>query len=184
MNGLPELPDGIELKDVPGYEGIYAVTNDGRVWSYPREWTVGLGRMVGHNGKWLKGGKKTDGNRMVTLRCDGSVLMYGVHVLVAMTYLKNPLNKKCVYHIDGNLENNNPSNLFWCDKNIYPSRITGTGKRRLRKVVQYTKNYVLLDVHDSIIGASRKTKIVASSISMVAQNKMKSAGGYVWRYAD
>ncbi len=42
-----------ELRDVPGYEGQYGVTRDGRVWSHARTWVNGKGAPQSHNGMWL-----------------------------------------------------------------------------------------------------------------------------------
>lgn len=41
-----------ELRPIPGYEGLYAVTRDGRVWSYPKAPEPGK-RGRKHNGRWI-----------------------------------------------------------------------------------------------------------------------------------
>ena len=55
-----------EWRDVPGYEGLYEVSNMGRVKSLPKEWVIGKGRVRKHNGKILKPGKTRDGYLNVT----------------------------------------------------------------------------------------------------------------------
>lgn len=49
---IENKPD-VEMRDIPGYEGLYAITRGGRVWSYPRSWINGNGAWQRHNGKWL-----------------------------------------------------------------------------------------------------------------------------------
>ena len=43
------------------YTGLYGVTNHGRVYSYPKQWTGGDGAKISHNGKWLKNGTTPKG---------------------------------------------------------------------------------------------------------------------------
>ena len=59
-------------KDIPEYEGIYQVSNLGRVKSLPREWVSGIGAIVKHKGKILKGGT-SNGYRIVKLYVNGNI---------------------------------------------------------------------------------------------------------------
>lgn len=90
------------MKDIPGYEGIYAVTSCGRVWSYKR-------------GKFLEPGINTKGYEFVTLYA-GTPWQILVHRLVAMTYIPNPDNLPVVNHKDENPRNNCVNNLEWCSQ--------------------------------------------------------------------
>lgn len=88
------------MKDIPGYEGLYAVTTDGRVWSYSKK--DYLKTQLSYNGYvWLK------------LSLNGKSKTKRVHRLVAATYIPNPQAKPCVNHLDGNKKNNDLSNLEW-----------------------------------------------------------------------
>ena len=93
------------MKDISGYEGRYAVTEDGRVWSYPRHGV--------RKGRWLKPGLSS-GYLLVSL-CGGTQnpKTQLVHRLVALTYLPNPNNLACVCHKDDNHSNNQKDNLWW-----------------------------------------------------------------------
>lgn len=99
-------------KAVPGYEGIYEVSNKGRLKSLERN--VLKGDVIQHRKERLK---KTWPNEDGYLQCklskDGISINVGVHRVVAMAFIDNPDNKPEVNHKDGNRQNNNVSNLEW-----------------------------------------------------------------------
>ncbi len=106
------------MKDIPGYEGLYAVTEDGRVWSYPK---TRLGGRHGnakfhHDGKWLspRRGKSQKSYYSVSLCKDGVVKAHYIHRLVAEMFIPNPKKLQQVNHIDADRFNNHVSNLEWC----------------------------------------------------------------------
>lgn len=99
-------------KDIPGYEGLYQVSNLGRVKSLPKEWVNGIGKIISHNGKILKGGLN-GGYKHVTFSIDGNRKTYKVHQLMAMAFLNHkPCGMKLVIdHIDNDRSNNKLENL-------------------------------------------------------------------------
>ena len=86
------------MKDIPGYEGLYAVTSCGRVWSHRRK-------------IFLKQVCDKDGYMHVQLHANAKVKRFQVHRLVAQAYIKNSDNIETVDHIDGNTKNNCVNNL-------------------------------------------------------------------------
>lgn len=89
-------------KDVEGYQGVYKVSNLGRVKSlkYNKE-------------RFLKQ-EKSKGYKRVSLSKNNEVQRYLVHRLVANYFIINAHDKKCVNHINGDKLNNYANNLEWC----------------------------------------------------------------------
>ncbi len=115
MQNIPVLENDEIIKDIPGYEGIYAITSSGRVWSYPKTWETCRG-VKGHNGKWLVPSLSKYGALVVSLAIKAQTKYYSLAKLVALTYIPNADNLKIVAHIDKNQLNNHISNLKWTTK--------------------------------------------------------------------
>lgn len=92
----------IQIKSIKNYEGLYEISNDGRVFSYQRKYR-----------KELKPRVHRDGYLRVVLYKDGKDKSCQIHRLVAFAFLSNLENKPQVNHKDGNKKNNNYWNLEW-----------------------------------------------------------------------
>lgn len=90
-------------KDIPGYEGLYQVSNLGEV--------KGLYRRC--YGRVLSVAKNSKGYRYVCLYKDGKSKGIKVYRLVALAFLPNPDNLPEIDHIDGSRDNDIVSNLRW-----------------------------------------------------------------------
>ena len=104
-------------EDVPGYEGLYQVSDYGRVRSIVNRGhrIAGLMSPVKHGERYL----------YISLTKDGRKKNHYIHRLVASAFLENPKGLPVVNHIDYDTNNNTVSNLEWCtqrDNTIHSSR--------------------------------------------------------------
>lgn len=96
-------------KDIKGYEGLYQVSNYGRIKTLSR-----FKRSKGFNKeKILSPGKSKSGYLTVLLYKNNERKNKSVHRLVCEAFIKNKYNKKTVNHKDGNKHNNKLENLEW-----------------------------------------------------------------------
>lgn len=99
-------------KPVVGYEGLYEVSNTGKVRSLERITSVGRRGI----GKELRQYILPCGYLDVSLSNEGKIRHKRVHRLVADAFCENPDGKDEVNHKDGNKQNNAACNLEWCTK--------------------------------------------------------------------
>jgi hypothetical protein len=103
-------------KSIIGYEGLYEVSNYGKVKSLDRIESIvdKRGRLFNRTryGSYLKP-YNDKGYYKVQLSKNGFVKKHFIHRLVAEAYIENNLNKEQVNHKDLNGLNNNVSNLEW-----------------------------------------------------------------------
>jgi hypothetical protein len=101
-------------KDIPGYIGLYQVSNLGNVKSLPKEWITGVKTIKNHNGKILKVNTNNIGYYQVGMSNGINKKTYRIHQLVAMAFLGHTPNgskKIVVDHINANKLDNRVENL-------------------------------------------------------------------------
>lgn len=109
-----------QWKDVIGFEGLYQVSNTGKVKSLKRKSTNtgSYNGFVSVKEKELKQTINRLGYHVLTLFKDGCRHFRIVHRLVAEAFLENKNNYKEVNHKDFNKSNNHVFNLEWCDRSF------------------------------------------------------------------
>lgn len=100
-------------KAVPGYDGIYEVSSNGRVRSKDRIVRVPGNKSRRLKGKLLSPKQNGKGYAFVALSKDGVAKNHYIHRLVAAAFILNEENKGYVNHRDGNPSNNQIDNLEW-----------------------------------------------------------------------
>lgn len=157
-------------KDVVGYEGFYRVSNLGRFKSLDRETTHNYGGIAIKKGKILKTQLK-GGYHGVTLVKNGITKYTFLHRIVAMAFKKNPKNKPCVNHKDGNKSNNSSKNLEWVTYLENQTHADKTGLRDVRGHLNGRAKLTIDNVHDILkLQSSITTSMIAKKYGVSYQN--------------
>ena len=162
------------MRDIKGYEGSYAVTSCGRVWSYKSK-------------KFLKPQKHNSGYLLVCLYKDGKKTNYYIHKLVAEAYIDNPNGYSEVNHIDEIKEHNYVNNLEWIshkDNCNYGTRNARVSEKLSKPVCQYSLNGEWIATYKSMHEAEQITGIPNEHICRCCKGELKKTGGYRWKYLD
>lgn len=93
------------MKPVKGFEGLYSIARDGRVYSHPNNL---------HDGLWLKPKLNADGYLLVNLSKRSHGVNRRVHRLLAIAYIPNPKKLPMVNHRNGVKTDIRLRNLHWC----------------------------------------------------------------------
>lgn len=108
---------GEEWRDIPGYEGLYKVSNKGRVLSCKR--TIRISRTITREqNEQLVALGTLNGMQSVNLFKNGHRRSVRVHRLVAEAFIPNDEGKKYVAHINGIDSDNRPENLQWVSNHL------------------------------------------------------------------
>lgn len=196
---LKEKSADEKWKPIAGYEGLYEISNFGRVRSLNK--ISSDGRRV--KGKLLKTGVR-DWYSGVTLSKNNVIRYKSVHRLVAEHFISNPERKPFVNHIDGDKTNCNVSNLEWCTasenckhafkiglckvwdgatENLKNNWKSGSESRLSKPVGKYCKTTKrLIKSFDSITHASHECGVLISVISKSCNNQAETRGEYFYSF--
>ena len=167
-------------KPILNYEGLYEVSNWGRVKSLK----FGKERI-------LKPGTNKYGYLIVILCKNGKVKSFSVHRLVAEAFLPNPHNYPCVNHKDECKTNNNVNNLEWCTytyNNNYGTKIERISKNRdtskyFKPILQYTLDGVFVREWKSIAEAGRNG-FNQGHITDCCRGVRQTHKGFIFKYKE
>lgn len=165
-------------KDIQGYEGMYQVSDLGRVRSLTR---------VAHNGKCYKGKVLKPvpdgaGYLQVFLRKEAKTQRCYIHRLVAIAFIENPDNKTQVNHLNETQKwNNRVDNLSWAT----PKENANWGTRNERSNRKRSKPVLCVELgkeYESMNSAAKAINRRVANIWVVIDKPDRTAGGYHWRY--
>lgn len=182
-----------EWRPVKGYEGLYEVSNLGRVRSLDRyiDTVSGLGEPYKRfsKGRVLKLLYNNKGYLKITLYNGITDKQKQVHRLVAEAFIPNPDNLPEVNHKDQNPANNCVDNLEWCDRKYnvnYADAVKRRAECRKIAVEQLTMDGQHIAYYLGIKTICRKLNMCRNTIQrcLHGRKRNKSAYGYLWRFAD
>lgn len=155
-------------KDIEGYEGVYQVSNFGRV------------KRVETN-RILKGRKDSKGYLMANLSKNSIVSNKTIHRLVAQAFIPNPENKQDINHIDEDKTNNNVNNLEWSTR----KENCNHGTRNERISIPIIATNLKTGESREFYGTNecaRRLGLYQQNITSVLKGRRKHTGGYTFKY--
>lgn len=180
-------------KNVPEFNGIYQISNLGRLKSFKEI----------KSGRILSNINRQGGYLSVVLQYKGFIRYTRIHRLVAETFISNPDNKPEVNHIDGNKQNNCVDNLEWVTRKENaaharkhnPNILRGMNRYnqfiRPKNIRQYSLDEKFIAMFPNSTEAAKFTGVCGRNILQVANateykpgRVRHQAGGYVWKFAD
>lgn len=155
-------------KDIEGYDGLYMVSDKGRVMSLKTD-------------KILKPRVNSSGYCFVSLHKDGKIKQCTIHRIVADAFIENPNNLSQVNHISEDKHDNDVRNLEW----VTPSQnIRHSIHQRSCKISQLTLDGELIRQWNSSQEIERELGYSSSHIISCCKGKRKTAYSYRWEYSN
>lgn len=112
-------------KPIFGYEGIYSISDHGKIKSHVRKFRT--------KEKILKNYKDKNGYFKVSLSSNGIKKLFKIHQLVCINFLNKDSFNLVVNHKDGNKENNHVSNLEYITSSQNSIHAFNIGLRKILK---------------------------------------------------
>lgn len=161
-------------RDAPGYEGLYQVSNLGRIKS-----------LQNGKAKILRLLKNSKGYLRVCLSNENRKYIR-VHRLIAFAFIPNPENKPQINHKNGIKTDNRIENLEWItcsDNHKHAFKIGLKTNNHLKKpVIQYDLQDNKIAEYSSLANAYRATGAHPTNISDVCNGIRNKAAEYKWRF--
>ena len=189
-------------KRIKGYENLYVISNEGRVFSLPRQVKKSNGQIQNKTGRILKLKTNSTGYlRVILTNEQGKNKRFFIHRLVAEHFVERKNAQfNIVNHLDCNPQNNKADNLEWTTLKGNSQYMCKLGRnKRTQEWKDKTLKALVNKYGKAVIGTSintneiiqfdyvnqaRKYGYCPSSISQCCNGKRQSHKGYIWRFKD
>lgn len=172
-------------KDIKGYEGLYQVSNYGKIKSLSRHIIRINGNYLIDKDKLLKQKKNPKGYVSVSL-CKKGVIKYRmIHRLVAEAFIPNPNNYPCVNHKNENKVDNRLENLEWCSytyNNEYNNRAKKVGVIKSKPIYHFTVGGDFINIYKNSYEAEKETNISRRTIIRCCKKEKNNYKNHVFLY--
>ena len=132
-----------EWRPIKGYEGLYEVSNLGRIKGLPRKVNNHTG-YIQLKERFLRGHPITKGYLQLQLSSRPNRVLKLIHVIVAEAFIPNPNNFPQVNHLNGIKHDNRVCNLEWCDNSMNQLHAYKTGLNWHRENAGRPKRPIIL----------------------------------------
>ena len=176
--------------DIDSYEGLYQISNLGRVKSLDCSVNARNGKKRRRTGKILKQTDNGHGYLFVNLSKNNLIKRFYVHRLIANVFIPNYNNLSEVNHKDENSLNNKANNLEWCTSKYNANYGTRNEKMKAQKRLLQGKLVARYDDNDNIIDKMYMSEAINfngvhyANLRKCCLGLQKTAGGFKWRYVD
>ena len=174
-------------KDIRGFEGLYQVSNMGRVRSLDRDIVTtyrGTVHTRHYKGKILVPRKSSQGYYYVVLADSGVHTREAVHRLVAKAFVDGYKDGAIVNHKNCLKSDNRADNLEWCDytyNNTYGEQFVHRYDKRKMPCYRLEPTGTVTN-YESIQDAARKTGHHATVIKRWCKQNHSNQNGDIWRF--
>ena len=176
-------------KDIKGYEGLYQVSNMGRVRSLDRDITItykGILHTRHYRGKMIKPKYATAGYQGVMLANSGEYKQFQIHRLVALHFVDGYKDGLVVNHKNEIKDDNRAENLEFVTytyNNTYGEQFKRRYDKRKKRVLKCDKNGTVICEYKSLHDAASQNVTAATVISRWCKSVNKPHNGFIWRFA-
>lgn len=177
-------------KDVKGFEGLYQVSNMGRVRSLDRDIVTtcrGTVHTRHYKGRIIKPKYATAGYQGVMLANSGEYKQFQIHRLVALHFVDGYKDGLVVNHKNEIKDDNRAENLEFVTytyNNTYGEQFKRRYDKHSKRVLKCDKHGNIICEYKSLHDAARQNGTAATVVSRWCKSVYKPQNGFIWRFAE